>query len=187
MLRRLSDTAAGQQGVSFENPMAQSNFPRGTPPGEEPSQAAIPVPRPSQPANEASLKTILVVDDQPAVSRSVAFYLEKCGYRTHQADSGDVALQLLGCMPVDGVLLDIQMPKMNGFETCIRLHELARAANRPLKIWFMTGINYRELPDECAKAGGLGVFHKPFDWPLLLAELDRGFGLHPTRPPAPAE
>ena len=167
--------------------MAPSNLPNGTPPGEDPSPAASPESCLNQTPNAAALKTILVVDDQAPVGRSVAFYLEKCGYRTHLVGSGDAALELLGSKPVDGVLLDIQMPKMNGFETCVRLHELARGANRSLKIWFMTGINYRELPDECRAAGGLGVFHKPFDWPLLLAELDQGFGLQPNRPPAPGE
>ncbi len=45
----------------------------------------------------------------------------------------------------------------------------------------MTGIHYRELEEECAKAGGRAVFHKPFDWPQLLAELEQGLALLPPR------
>jgi CheY-like chemotaxis protein len=66
------------------------------------------------------------------------------------------------------------MPRLNGFETCRRLHELARAANRQLKIWFMTGISYRGLKEDCIRAGGLAVFQKPFEWPEMLAEIERG-------------
>lgn len=167
--------------------MAPADIPSRTPPDEGPSRAAVQEAGLSEAAGAAARKTILVVDDLPAVGRAVAFFLGQSGYQTLQVESGEAALELLGSKPVDGVMLDVQMPKMNGFETCVRLHECARAANRTLKIWFMTGINYRELPEECAKAGGLGVFHKPFDWPLLLAELDREFGWWHGRPAAPGE
>lgn len=115
-----------------------------------------------------------MVDDQPVVCASIAYFLEVCGYRTFRAESGQAAIDLFDKEQVDGVLLDVQMPKLNGFETSARLHELARAANRPIKVWFMTGVYYRELKDECAKAGGISVFQKPFEWPQLLAELARG-------------
>ena len=166
--------------------MAPSDISCGTPP-EDGLRTPFQQPHPPVAADAGSLRIILVVDDQPGVATTVAFFLQKCGYRTHRADSGYAALEFLGSTPVDGVLLDIQMPKMNGFETCVRLHELARAAGRPLKIWFMTGMYYPELQEECAKVGGLGIFQKPFDWPLLLAELDRGFGAAPGRPSAPGE
>jgi len=165
--------------------MAQPNFPCASSADEDRAKAANPEPRAVDSPSATSPRTILVVDDQPNVGVSVAFYLETCGYRTRRVESGDAAIDLLRKEPVDGVLLDVQMPRMNGFETCVRLHEAARAASRSLKIWFMTGINYRELPADCAKAGGLGVFHKPFDWPQLLADLDQGFGARDSRPPAP--
>lgn len=111
---------------------------------------------------------------------SVAHYLNICGYRTLQAESGQAAIEWFGKEQVDGVLLDVQMPKLNGFETSIQLHALARETNRQIKIWFMTGIYYRELKEDCAKAGGVAVFQKPFDWPQLLTELEQG--LSPTPP-----
>ena len=167
--------------------MAQPNLPRDSSAEVDRSHAAIHEPRKAETPSATSPKTILVVDDQPIVGVTVAFYLEKCGYRIHRVESGDAAIDLLSREAVDGVLLDVQMPKMNGFETCVRLHEAARAAKRCLKIWFMTGINYRELLDDCSKAGGIGVFHKPFDWPQLLADLDHGFGTGDNRPPAPGQ
>jgi CheY-like chemotaxis protein len=119
-------------------------------------------------------RTLLVVDDQPSVCAAVAYFLETCGYRTFRAESGQAALVVLGQELIDGILLDVQMPRLNGFETCRRLHELARAANRQLKIWFMTGLSYRGLKEDCIRAGGLAVFQKPFEWPELLAEIEKG-------------
>lgn len=130
-------------------------------------------------ATPSPRRTLLVVDDQPSVRASIAYFLEVCGYRTFQAESGEAAIDLLGKEQVDGVLLDVQMPKLNGLETSVRLNALNRASNRPVKIWFMTGIYYRELNEECAKAGGIAVFRKPFDWPGMLAELEQGLSSLP--------
>jgi CheY-like chemotaxis protein len=133
----------------------------------------------------ASPRVILVVDDQSSVCTAVAYYLELCGYQTFRAESGQAALEIFGRERIDGVLLDVQMPQMNGFETSKRLQALASGLGRPLKLWFMTAIHYRERQDDCVAAGGLCVFEKPFDWPHLLAELERG--LNPARhdPAAP--
>ncbi len=131
------------------------------------------------PSPSAAQRTILVVDDQSAVCTSVAYYLNICGYRTLQAESGQAAIELFGKEQIDGILLDVQMPKLNGFETSLRLHALARETNRQIKIWFMTGIYYRELKEDSTKAGGLAVFQKPFDWPQLLTELEQGLSSTP--------
>lgn len=69
------------------------------------------------------------------------------------------------------------MPGMNGLQACAQLQVIARETGRQLPVWFMTGIHYRELAEEAAKAGGRTVFHKPFDWPQMLAEIEQGFAL----------
>jgi len=132
-------------------------------------------------------KTILVVDDQPAVSASVSYYLEVCGYKAPRAGSGQAAIDLVRKQHVDGILLDIQMPGLNGFQTCAQLQALARETGRQFQVWFMTGSYYRELEEECAKAGGRAVFRKPFDWPQMLPELARGLALRPPRPGSDVE
>jgi CheY-like chemotaxis protein len=151
-------------------------------PRNDPASARAPV-APS-PANR---RVILVVDDQASVCTAVAYYLEICGYRTFRAESGQAAIEICGREQIDGVLLDVQMPQMNGFETSKRLHAVASGLGRQLKVWFMTAIHYRESQDHCAAAGGLGVFQKPFEWPHLLAELARGLNpaaAEPARPSA---
>lgn len=152
------------------DPPATENAAVSTPPNKAEAAGIVAAPPVTQ-------RTLLVVDDQPTVCASIAYYLEVCGYRTFRAESGQAAIDLLGKEQIDGVLLDVQMPKLNGFETCVRLHEHARASNRQIKVWFMTGIYYRELKEDCTKAGGVSVFQKPFNWPQLLAELDQGLSL----------
>lgn len=127
-------------------------------------------------------RAILVVDDQASVCTAVAYYLEVCGYKTFRAESGPAAIEIYGREQIDGVMLDVQMPQMNGFETSKRLHVLASGLGRQLKIWFMTAVHYRGSQEDCTAARGLSIFQKPFDWPRLLAELERGLGPAPSDP-----
>lgn len=83
---------------------------------------------------------------------------------------------------IDGVLLDVHMPGLNGFDTCARLLAAAREAGKPMKVWFMTGAFSREMDETCRQVGGLAIFKKPFDWPELLAEIERGFLPSPSLP-----
>lgn len=117
--------------------------------------------------------TILVVDDQSNVRSAIAFFLETCGYDTFQAASGTEALDVVKSAAPDGVLMDVQMPRMDGIETCRRMAALGRETGRPAKTWLITGVHYPTLVDDCSQAGGLGVFYKPFDWPQLLDEIGK--------------
>lgn len=67
-------------------------------------------------------RTILVVDDEAAIAGMLADYFTMEGYRTLTASSGVEALQRASD-PVDVVLLDVNMPGMDGFEVCRRLRE----------------------------------------------------------------
>ena len=62
-------------------------------------------------------KTILVVDDDSMNLRMAEVLLKKKNYEVRKADSGDAALAVLKEEAVDLVLLDVEMPKMNGIET----------------------------------------------------------------------
>ncbi|HVW88566.1 MAG TPA: response regulator transcription factor [Gaiellaceae bacterium] len=65
--------------------------------------------------------TILLVDDEDAVRKVLAFPLEKDGYAVVQAGNGEEALQLFEQQPVDLVVLDIMLPRLDGLEVCKRL------------------------------------------------------------------
>lgn len=117
---------------------------------------------------------MLVVDDQPGVCASLHFLLGAAGYKVVTAESGRAAIALAETECFDGALIDIHMPGMNGFDTCIALQNRAGALGRGLRVWFMTGAYQSTLETRCAELGGLDIFHKPFDFSDLLTQLERG-------------
>ena len=69
----------------------------------------------------ADSPTILLVDDEDAVRKVLAFPLEKDGYEVVQAADGEEALQRFADREVDLVVLDIMLPRLDGLEVCRRL------------------------------------------------------------------
>lgn len=63
-------------------------------------------------------KKILLVDDEPHVIRSLKFVLEKQGYETDFADNGEDAVNKVREFRPDLILLDIMMPKKDGYDVC---------------------------------------------------------------------
>lgn len=66
-------------------------------------------------------RTVLVVDDDPHIRDLLTFALRKAGLATREAADGEAALSDLEAHPSDLVVLDINMPRMDGIETCRRL------------------------------------------------------------------
>lgn len=69
-------------------------------------------------------RTILVVDDDPHIRQLLVFAFEKAGLATLQAGDGEQALAVVKAHEPDLVILDINMPRMNGLETCRQLRAL---------------------------------------------------------------
>ncbi len=67
--------------------------------------------------------SILIVEDDPNIAKLVKYNFEKSGYRTTVTITGEAALEFLARETVDLIILDIMLPKMDGFETCRRLKE----------------------------------------------------------------
>ena len=65
--------------------------------------------------------TILLVDDEDAVQKLLAYPLERDGYRVVQARDGEEALKRFEELEVDLVVLDLMLPKLDGLEVCKRL------------------------------------------------------------------
>ncbi len=63
-------------------------------------------------------RLILVVDDDPHIRQLLAFALAKADYRTEEAADGEEAMARIDAVPPDLVILDINMPRMNGLEVC---------------------------------------------------------------------
>jgi len=65
--------------------------------------------------------TILLVDDEESVQKLLTYPLERDGYRVIQARDGDEALLRFASEPVDLVVLDVMLPRLDGLEVCKRL------------------------------------------------------------------
>lgn len=128
----------------------------------------------------AGKRTMLIVDDQHSVCVSLAFLLRPYNYQVVTAESGPAAVVLYGEHVIDGAVIDIHMPGMNGFETFMALQAKAKECGRPLRAWFMTGAPTRLIETRAAEIGGLALLGKPFDFPAILSVFDVGFALPPA-------
>ncbi len=77
-------------------------------------------------------KTILVVDDSPTVRKLISGKLEKCGHEVYCSGDGLEALEMLNTLKPDLILLDINMPRMDGYQTCKAIRNLPDIAKVPV-------------------------------------------------------
>ena len=77
---------------------------------------------------------LLLVDDEPSIIELARMYLEREGFRTHAVQDGPSALEAVSRDRPALVVLDVMLPKLDGFEVCRRL----RAANDPAAILMLT-------------------------------------------------
>lgn len=115
-------------------------------------------------------KTVIGVDDQPENLAILEALIETRGYSFFGATSGLEALSL--AMRVDPrlILLDVQMPEMDGFETCRRLR--AMYLLRSVPVAFLTAKKSTDDVRAGLDAGGNDFIVKPFDPEKLLARVD---------------
>lgn len=102
---------------------------------------------------------ILVVDDDALTRRSLRAMLERSRYRVETAEGGQEALALLSTYQPDLVLLDIQMPGMDGLEVCRRIRELQKGDLLP--IIFLTGDERPDIHSLAFQAKGDDFLRKP--------------------------
>ena len=110
---------------------------------------------------------ILIVDDEPNIAASLEFLLQRGGYEVRVAHNGEEALTLAESFAPQLVLLDVMMPKLNGYEVCQRL----RQHERQVKIVMLTARG-REVDQEKGKALGADLYvTKPFSTRELVAQV----------------
>ena len=112
---------------------------------------------------------VLVVDDDVQVRNLLVRFLHDEGYATIAASNGREALAAAGREAIDLVILDVDMPLMNGFETCRRLKDDERTALIPVTM--LTGLDDAESRTRGIEAGADDFLNKPFDQATLRARL----------------
>lgn len=125
---------------------------------------------------------VLVVDDDP-VNRIVAVaQIQQLGYSAEAVDSGEAALDALAREPYDTVLLDCEMPGLDGYETCRRLRR--QEGGRRVRVIALTSHAAAEEREKGLAAGMDGYLHKPVRSEELAAALESrpADGLQPPPP-----
>ncbi len=82
--------------------------------------------------NEMSSQRILIVEDDKQISTLIRYNLQKEGFDSLAVMSGEEVLDVLDRFPIDLVLLDIMLPKMNGFEVCKAIRQEKRISSIPI-------------------------------------------------------
>ncbi|UCF04898.1 MAG: response regulator [bacterium] len=82
--------------------------------------------------NQRDGYTILVVDDEEHIRRILKFQLQKSGYSVITAENGEIALQLARCESPDLMILDLMMPKVDGFEVCKQIRQNYQTSHIPI-------------------------------------------------------
>ncbi|HMB91538.1 MAG TPA: response regulator transcription factor [Rhodothermales bacterium] len=118
--------------------------------------------------SEASEINILVVDDEEDVVEVVSHFLEEEGYTVTQAYDGEEALEKV-TPEVDLVLLDIMMPRMNGYEVCERLR--SRVETETIPIIFLSAKVEEEDQVKGLMMGGDDYLTKPVSPQVILAHV----------------
>jgi class 3 adenylate cyclase len=112
---------------------------------------------------------ILLVEDAPSNIQTLSTILKEKGYQVSVATSGPVALELVGRIRPDLILLDIMMPGMDGFETCRQLKE---SDARDIPVIFLTARNDTADIVKGFEIGAVDYVAKPFNAHELLARVN---------------
>jgi PAS domain S-box-containing protein len=129
---------------------------------------------------EMSSLRILLAEDNPMNQHVALLLLERLGYRADVASNGLEALETLERQPYDVVLMDVQMPELDGLEASRRICERWPADARP-RIIAMTANAMREDRDACFAAGMDDYVAKPIRPDELAEALRRSRPLRETR------
>jgi len=113
------------------------------------------------------MPTILVIDDEKSIRRTLREILEYEGYKVEEANDGVEGLNLMKDKQFDAVLLDIKMPKMDGLEVLDKIME----TNHELPVIMVSGHGTIDTAVEAVKKGAYDFVAKPMDLNRLLITL----------------
>ncbi len=113
---------------------------------------------------------ILIVDDNPANLKLLEGMLREHGYDVRSFPRGRLAVAAADREPPDLILLDINMPEMNGYEVCERVKASARLFEVP--VIFLSALNATEDKVSGFRSGGVDYISKPFQFEEVQARVE---------------
>ena len=108
---------------------------------------------------------VLIADDDPTQIMVMKEVLQQAGYRVLTAQDGKLALEIFNQAKPDIVLLDVDMPLMNGFDVCENIR--ASETDRETPIFIVTGLEDQGSVERAYQIGATDFISKPIAWPVL--------------------
>jgi two-component system sensor histidine kinase/response regulator len=134
--------------------------------GKQPAAVAPAVPR------EVRTLSVLLAEDNTVNQKLATRLLEKMGHRVTLAVNGAEAARAHAAEKFDLVLMDVQMPEMNGFEATARIRERERITGEHVPIVALTAHAIRGDRERCLAAGMDDYLSKPLNASALAAKLE---------------
>jgi DNA-binding response OmpR family regulator len=114
------------------------------------------------------MKNILIVDDEPNIVMALEFSLKKKGFNVHIARDGEEAMQVFDKALPKVVILDIMMPKFDGFEVLKNI----KSKKSDTKVIFLSAKSKEEDIKKGMDEGAHMYFTKPFSTRKLISEIE---------------
>ncbi len=114
-------------------------------------------------------KQILIVDDSESIREVLAFSLGNAGYQVLVAIDGMDALQYFDGRPIDLLLTDFHMPRLNGLELIVNVRQNENYRFMPILV--LTTENQTDMIRVARNAGATGWLMKPFNTQKLIQTL----------------
>ena len=116
-------------------------------------------------------RTVLLVDDEPNIILSLEFLIEQAGYEARVARDGEAALKSIEERKPDLVLLDVTLPKRDGFDVCQRIR--ANPAWNDIRIVMLTAKGRDSEREKGLALGANAYITKPFSTREAMEQIKR--------------
>ncbi len=116
-------------------------------------------------------RTVLLVDDEPNIILSLEFLIEQAGYEARVARDGEAALKSIEERKPDLVLLDVMLPKRDGFDVCQRIR--ANPAWNDIRIVMLTAKGRDSEREKGLALGADAYITKPFSTREAMEQIKR--------------
>ena len=122
-------------------------------------------------------RRILLAEDDPSILKVTQLRLEHEGFDVIVATDGQAAVDTaLEIGMIDLILLDVRMPKLDGFQVCKRLKQNPLTTRIPIIIFTASVTQLQRLADRCIELGVAAWLRKPFQSKDLLAKVYQALG-----------
>jgi DNA-binding response OmpR family regulator len=115
--------------------------------------------------------SVMVVDDDPLLVEHIALTLRDVGYEVTPVEDGEAALYMLPDLELDLIVLDLNMPGMNGME--VLRHLKAEKATAAIPVMMLTGSTDAENVKKALELGARDYIAKPFEASKLLTRIEK--------------